>query len=180
MSGEESRELQKALGKMELGFKLARKILLVLLIVFIITWLILLVLSVIDTVSSGLMHANVSGTVYLFLSGVLAIGAIVYAYRILSDIIVGESPFTNRLVKHLRVTGIFFLLFAIAESLLSVGFYFASEVPIFNIYMSGNQATDSFIIHINVSALIIAFIFFAFSAIFKYGVLLQEHSDETL
>lgn len=97
----------------------------------------------------------------------------------LLDVIRGDSPFTMRQVKRFRIAGILFIVVAfvelvfpadfIAESLLSEGGMLS-----FSAESSGDSPS------LNMATLLFALASFCMSFIFKYGVLLQQDSDDTV
>lgn len=94
-----------------------------------------------------------------------------------SDVVKGNSPFTMLQVKRLRIIASVLLIYALLDAvmtnapmLLQANGVLAGYAP-----MGGNA-----IVAFNFAPLVAAAVVFAFSFVFKYGVLLQEFSDETL
>lgn len=97
--------------------------------------------------------------------------------RMFSSVAKGESPFAMIQVKRLRIIAGLLLLYGVLEIIVSI------NAPLLEIsgMNSGYASTNNnAIIPINLVPFIASFIIFAFSFVFKYGVLLQEFSDETL
>lgn len=92
----------------------------------------------------------------------------------------GETPFTLKQVKRLRILGTSFLVFELVETLMSTFFFFHTEFAgqDFGVIM-GNAVSGSFI-QVNPAAILAAFACFGLAIMFKYGILLQELSDDTL
>lgn len=120
-----------------------------------------------DSIQLGfyLVFGLIVGTIFILL------------IRIFSDAIRGEAPFTMAQVKRLRLIALMLVIYAIVDT-----FVTASNL----VYQSGgfesgfaitNQNT---VFAMNFGPIVTAAAIFAFSFVFKYGVLLQEFSDETL
>ncbi len=96
---------------------------------------------------------------------------------IFSDVAKGESPFAMIQVKRLRLISMALLLYAVFDVVIA---YNSALMQIggFNTgYITTNGNT---IVPVNLAPFIAAAVVYAFSFVFKYGVLLQEFSDETL
>lgn len=111
----------------------------------------------------------------LLLAALFKTGAVVFL-----DVSRGDSPFTLVQAYRLRRSSVIVLLYAAFEALLSPGFMAILELNGFEIGYSLVDHSTDFSISVNVGALILAAVLFSLSLIFKYGVLLQEFSDETL
>lgn len=103
--------------------------------------------------------------------------------RMLGDISEGRTPFTLQNAKRLLFLALILLLYALLEMLLvtvdsqfilSVGEH-SIEVGSFIRDLASNSGTT-----LNLFPLLMSAMFFALSYVFKYGVLLQQESDETL
>lgn len=101
----------------------------------------------------------------------------------LGDISEGRTPFTLQNAKRLLFLALILLLYAVLEMLLatvdsqfilSVGEH-SIEVGSFIRDLASNSGTT-----LNLFPLLMSAMFFALSYVFKYGVLLQQESDETL
>lgn len=110
-------------------------------------------------------------TYLLHCAVVLLIGLILV--RVFSDSARGESPFTLMQVKRLRITAALLILYTVAEFAVSLGasFMIASGSAI---------GQGGSVVTLDAAPIVAAAVIFAFSFVFKYGVLLQELSDETL
>lgn len=89
--------------------------------------------------------------------------------RIFSDVSKGCSPFTMIQVRRLRLMAISLVVYSVLE----FGITYCSSFLQY-------EAIGSSVATINLFTIIAAAVVFAFSFVFKYGVLLQEFSDETL
>lgn len=89
----------------------------------------------------------------------------------------GDSPFSMVQVKRLRIIAVLLLIYAALESVNAVNVGLMQFDGINSGYIS---ASESAIVAVNFAPIIAAAVIFAFSYVFKYGVLLQEFSDETL
>lgn len=103
--------------------------------------------------------------------------------KMLSDISEDRTPFTLRNANRLLFLALILLMYAIFEALLaSVDSQFvliagndSIEVGNFIRDFASNSGTT-----LNLFPLLMSAMFFALSYVFKYGVLLQQESDETL
>lgn len=103
--------------------------------------------------------------------------------RILNDISKNRTPFTLQNANRLLLLALVLLLYAVFEALLtSVDSQFVMslgsnsiEVGILSRDLASNSGTT-----LNLFPLLMSAMFFALSYVFKYGVLLQQESDETL
>ncbi|MEG0016407.1 MAG: hypothetical protein RR747_07480, partial [Gordonibacter sp.] len=89
----------------------------------------------------------------------------------------GESPFVMAQVKRLRIVAGLLLVYAVIDSAVSFNTTLIQYGAMNYGYVSTN---DSAIIAINFTPFAAAAVIFAFSFVFKYGVLLQEFSDDTV
>lgn len=94
-----------------------------------------------------------------------------------SDASKGESPFTMAQVRRLRLISAMLVLYVIVDSVASLGIPFTQVNSVDLGYAS---VTGNTIIPINFAPIIAAAVVFAFSFVFKYGVLLQEFSDDAI
>ncbi|MEG2025961.1 MAG: hypothetical protein RRZ85_10490 [Gordonibacter sp.] len=112
----------------------------------------------------------------------LAYGAIVVMMfvslnGIFSDVAKGNSPFAMIQVKRLRSISAALLLYAIFDIVIA----YNSAIMQFGGFNTGYiTASGNAIVPINLATFIAAAVVFAFSFVFKYGVLLQEFSDDTI
>ncbi|WP_114600999.1 hypothetical protein [Gordonibacter sp. 28C] len=112
-----------------------------------------------------------------FLHGLVVASLLIVFIRIFSSAAKGESPFVMGQIRRLRIVAALLLAYAIVDSAVS----FNNTLIQFDAMNYGYISTgDSAIVAINFTPFAAAAIVFAFSFVFKYGVLLQEFSDETL
>ncbi len=103
--------------------------------------------------------------------------------KILSDISASRTPFTLRNASLLQQLALILLVYTALETLLAaIGSQFAFSAESNFIQVGGlvrdflsNTGTT-----LNLFPLLMSAMFFALSYVFKYGVLLQQESDETL
>ena len=79
-------------------------------------------------------------------------------------------------VKRLRIIAVLLLLYAVLD-MVATNAMAVMQIDVIN---SGYISTNSAIVTVNFTPFIAAAVVYAFSFVFKYGVLLQEFSDETL
>ena len=103
--------------------------------------------------------------------------------KMLSDISQNRTPFTLINAKRLLALALILLLYAILETLLaSVDSQFILSVNDNSIEVGNfmRDITSDSGTTLNLFPLLMSAMFFALSYVFKYGVLLQQESDETL
>lgn len=96
--------------------------------------------------------------------------------NIFSNTAKGETPFAMSQVKRLRIIAVLLLLYAVLD-MVATNAMAVMQIDVIN---SGYISTNSAIVTVNFTPFIAAAVVYAFSFVFKYGVLLQEFSDETL
>ena len=95
---------------------------------------------------------------------------------LLHDIALGKTPFSLKQARRIRVIGWMFILYAFCDSITNFSLI-ASPV---GQTAAGFAHEDAPAFGVNLTAIGLAAVFFCFSAIFKYGSLLQEVSDDTI
>ncbi len=149
-------------------------------LVFIVFWLIAAGIMIYPLIGPDSNSSGYSSFLapFLFIGQGVSIAAMLIVFiKILSDVSKGESPFTMMQVKRLRMIAGLLLLYGFLDFAVSLNTAAAqlSGLDAGYISVSGNA-----IVFLNFSPLIAAAVVFAFSFVFKYGVLLQELSDDTL
>ena len=174
-------ESSKSLLKINRVCKFINLVFKLILFVFSIYWLIAIGAMVFESTSFEKTQ-QISGVsafqILLYaLHGVVIALLIILLICIFSDATKGESPFTMSQVKRLRMIAGLLLAYAILDFLITQNNALLNYGQLDAGYIS---TSDSSIIQVNFGPLILAGAVFAFSFVFKYGVLLQEFSDETL
>lgn len=117
--------------------------------------------------------------VYTILHGTMICAIFTLIILGLSDVMKGHSPFTDKQVRRLVVAGFLFLAIALVELVFPLDMSWnlagGSEAHIML-----DASTISAGTNVNVAALLFAFASFCLSAIFKYGIILQKLSDDTV
>ena len=111
---------------------------------------------------------TVESFILYVLGGIAMAVVFVMLIRLFSDASEGRSPFTMAQVKRLRVIATALAGYSIVEFMMT----FSS--PLVAGKMEASTPT------LNLFPIVAAAVVFAFSFVFKYGVLLQEFSDDTL
>lgn len=96
---------------------------------------------------------------------------------VLGDVAKGRTPFTARQVSRLRFLALVLLAFVVFDAVRSAGVLASAEWG--DIYAGVSNDVRTFI-HINMFALFMAVLCGCLSFVFKYGILLQEVSDDTV
>ncbi|MCL1799121.1 MAG: hypothetical protein FWG23_05235 [Eggerthellaceae bacterium] len=180
MVNEETLKLQNSVMRMEKTCRIIKTLCLICLAGFVLVWSLVVCFFVVECVQAGFAPLNLVDIVFFIMFGVLVCLSLIIAIRAFSDVIAGESPFTLKQAKRLRTLGTVFLLLAVAEALLSVLFgplSYGAELP--GGGLIGLVTVESSMISVNLSMLIVAVMCYGFAVIFKYGILLQQLSDDT-
>lgn len=176
--GSETRTSLERINKVCKGISIVLKIVFFVICIFWLFSAFSLILSFVNSLGTG--EASVSGIVPVFLHiarGIIIVTLFVALMSLFSEAAKGESPFTLKQAKRLRMTAYILVVYGILEVLLSAN----AAVLYYEGINSGFVSADSSaIIAVNFAPFIAAAVVFAFSFVFQYGVLLQEFSDETL
>lgn len=122
--------------------------------------------------------SNTGILVSIFIGGILLAVPLKVGSIILKDISKGASPFTVAQANRVRMVAIIFLIYAIFDFLWSPD---AVARFIFGHVSLGSWSADNpFTLHLNMGLITAAVLFYSISVVFRYGVLLQNLSDETV
>lgn len=116
--------------------------------------------------------------VYVILHGLTVCAVFLLAILGLTDVVRGHSPFTAKQARRLMIAGCVFLAIAIIELAFPVDL--SIELASSTSDLIELDATTSSASNVGVAALLFSFASFCLSAIFKYGIILQKLSDETV
>lgn len=181
MLNEDALETQESISRINKVCKLINVVFKVILVIFCAYWVVAIVGMIFGaanndssqqlagTIFFQILLFSTHGVVIAFLIGVLI--------AIFSDASKGESPFTFIQVKRLRWIAGLLLIYAVLDFLITQNNALLSYSGMDSGYIS---TSDISIIQVNLGPLIAAGAVYAFSFVFKYGVLLQEFSGETL
>ena len=149
----------------------------VILFVYAVYWTVALFNMVTSFVSIDGGSQNIISVVLHLLHGLTIASLLLLFSSIFADTKRGRSPFGMSQVKRLRIIAGLLLLYSIVDfgvTLNTISFQSGS-------LSSGYVSTNSNVITpINLAPIFGAAVTFAFSFVFKYGILLQEFTDETL
>lgn len=149
-------------------------------LVFVVFWLIAAGLMIYPLISPDQHNSGYLSFLapLLFIGQGVSIAAMLIVFiKILSDVSKGESPFTMMQVKRLRTIAGLLLLYGVLDFAVSLN---TAAVQLSGLDAGYISVSGNAIVFLNLSPLIAAAVVFAFSFVFKYGVLLQELSDDTL
>lgn len=150
-------------------------------LVFCILWVFATCLIIYSLIESGQFFSDFGASIFRIVLYVIYAVIIVSLFAcilgLFSDVAKGESPFSMRQVKRLRLISCVLVAYTICDYLISWNSLVFQVAGVETGYIS---TTGNSIMPINVGPLIAAAVVFAFSFVFKYGVLLQEFSDDTL
>lgn len=180
MLQQEMREAEQSLNKTKEVCKLINLVTKIVFVIFCFYWLSVLIMVVFgESFSKGtldLASVNIFQLALYIAHGLVIAFLLVIFAGIFGGVAKGESPFTMLQVKKLRLIAVLLLIYA----LLDIAVASNSSLLQFNGVNSGYVPTgDNTIIPINLVPIFGAAVVYAFSFVFKYGVLLQEFSDET-
>ena len=146
-------------------------------VIFCLWWLVSSILLAVSIVDPSLLvtidNVDILGLSVYIIDGIIIAIIFIVIIKMFSDPAKGESPFIMAQVGRLRLISLMLVLYAIMDSLVS---YSASSLYFNN---SGLSMSDPFLT-INFAPIVAAAIVYVFSFVFKYGVLLQEFSDESV
>lgn len=184
MISEDLVEVQVTLERIKKFCKVAGIVLNIVFILVVAYWLILLLVafaSLFIDIDLSLVTTDTPALIIpLACSGFLLASLFKIGATVFLDVSHGESPFTLIQAKRLKWLSVIVVLYVFLEALLSPGFMAVLQLNGFDVGYSLVDYGANPSISINVGALFVAVVFFSLSLVFKYGVLLQEFSDETL
>lgn len=178
---EYTNETTTSLNKTQRVCKLMRTAMMVLFAVFCFGWAVS-----IGSIALALIAPDAFGSVsnigpiallLCFIYGAIAAIMFIVFIGMFTAVAKGESPFTLAQVKRLQIIAAMLVLYACVDTCVSAMVPFL-QIGIFS--LGYTSTSDSMVIPINLTPIIAAAVILAFSFVFKYGVLLQEFSDETI
>lgn len=120
---------------------------------------------------------SLSSLIVYILHGLIVLVICFSLIKIFSDSAKGESPFTMIQVKRLRIIAAMLVLYSVTEFAVSFG---AAFMKVDGLGFGYAALNSNPMVTYNLAPIIAAIALLAFSSVFKYGVLLQEFSDETI
>ena len=180
MSDDETKVLHTSIAKMKLYCKAIRIVCFVSLIVFISILAVLIGLQIYEHINGSVDEAGIKEIIYQIVFGLLVCFVLIVTLRALSDIVAGNSPFSMAQVRRLRLIGVALVLFALVESFLSIPLFFSTDIAGQFIAVVSENGSVAPIIKVNLTAIIASLACFGLAIICKYGILLQEISDDTV
>ena len=180
MSDDDIKELSNSITKLKLMCKVIQMVCLVCLIGFVTLWLLISGLQVFEIINGVQNGINIGDVLYQILVGIMVCILLIVTLRVFSDIVAGETPFTMKQVRRLRIAGTVLIAFSLIDTLISASFYFITDIAGQYSGVIASSGIDSSFIHIDLTSIIAALACYGLALIFKYGILLQELSDDTL
>lgn len=178
-------EAEKSLVRLKKASRVISVVSRILLCIFCIGWAILTcifaVLFFAPEIIPEAQPIGIGPLLLCFLFGLLVVASLRIAMLIFGDVAKGESPFTKRQVRRIRLVAIIFLVYVVAEMIFPT-----SAVPVVQGealqvgYHVSAASSDVPVLNVNFGMLSAAVIFYCLSLVFEYGTLLQRLSDETL
>ncbi len=176
---EEEKQARVSIGKIKKVCRVLDMLMKVIFVILTICWFFSLgsmLLSIANPNFFSTSSASLMDIVLCVFFGV-TIAAMFFVFAgMFSDVAKEESPFTLK-VKRLRIIATLLAVYAIIDIAASYNSAFLQLSTINAGYVSTN---GSAIMKIDFAPFVASAVVFAFSFVFKYGVLLQEFSDETL
>lgn len=181
MVNEEAVVTERSLSKIKKVCKFIGYAMKIILVLFCISWVAVAAIMISTIVGfsgqNGIETIDVSNLLLFLAYGVVFGVTIVVLTKVFSDTARGETPFAMIQVKRLRLIALMLIIYA-ALDIFTVSNTASLQ---FNGVDSGFISTnENSFLAVNFTPIIAAAVLFAFSFVFKYGVLLQELSDETL
>lgn len=182
MPNEDTRELLQALDKVKVSCRKIKTYCKVSLVLFVIAWTFLISLIVLGlTLLKIPLPLTAKDIIDSLLGTLLAGTTLIIAYRIFADIVKLETPFTEKQVRRLRFLGRVILIYSAADVINSLVFYTIAMRDYFDFYVYHPDAPMPIMtMNTNVYMVLAGLACYAFAVIFKYGLLLQQLSDDTL
>lgn len=131
-------------------------------------------------ISGGGLGANIFNLMLHIARGAVVLVLYLLLLSMFNDAILGEPPFTMKQVRRLKTASLALIFYAILGVILGCCSALLQMNGFSSGYVSSFGESDNVIMSIDLAPFITAAVVFAFSYVFKYGVLLQELSDETL
>lgn len=184
MVDNEIEETERSLVRLKKASKVISVVFRILFYIYCLVWLALVVLFSVLTFSPELVPSAQSIDVIPLLScllfGFLIAALLRVATLIFADVAKGESPFSHRQIKRIRIAALVFLVYVVAEMLIPSGGTTIVPEGDWHVAYSVSEEPSASVVDLNFGMLGAAVIFYCLSLVFEYGTLLQRLSDETL
>lgn len=174
-------EARESLSKLRTLCKRISVVLIIALVILCISWLFAISSMVISQISRETVNVRNDLTtlniaMYL-VHAIIIVALFSILVRIFFSAAKGESPFTMNQVRRLRMISALLLAYALVD----LGISCNNTLIQLDLMNYGYVSTsDSAIVPLNLGPFLAAAVVFAFSFVFKYGVLLQEFSDDVI
>lgn len=146
-------------------------------VLFCIYWLIVIGSTVYAYGANTTDKPNLISFFLYFAHGIVLALLLLTFIGIFSDVVKGKPPFAMPQVKRLRIIAGLLVVYAVIDFAVTAN---ATLFQYDNLVSGYISTTGNEIIPINLAPIFGAAVVFAFSFVFKYGILLQELSDETI
>ena len=185
MTTEEYTKTEASLNRLKKSAKAIRVFFKVIFVLFCIVWVMLVALFGFlsffpEIVSPDAESAGAVPFILCIVFGLLIAVFLRQAIHFLSDIEKGESPFSMRQVRRIRVVALIFMVYVVVEAVFSIGQTTLVESGSLMVKYSVTSVNSNPTLSINFGMLSAAAILYCLSLVFEYGTLLQQLSDETL
>ena len=120
-----------------------------------------------------------SSLVILSLSGLITAAFLAVLSKMFSRVAKGTTPFSMEQVKRLRILAVLLVIFFVVEIATSFVSMQLQQIGVDTGFFITGAEVNSFIT-VDFSSLLFSAVFLALSFVFKYGVLLQSLSDDTV
>lgn len=184
MAIDEASDTERALNRLKKTGRFLSTGFRIIFVVYCIIWIALAGLFFLVAFFPDVVPGSGSGGLQPFilcvLFGLLIAGLLRIAVLIFDDVSKGESPFSIRQVKRIRLAAILFLAYVVLEMIFPSGQSSLVQQGDFQVNYWVADRSEHTSIQINFGMLGAAIIFYCLSLVFEYGTLLQQLSDETL
>jgi len=115
------------------------------------------------------------------LSTSLSLIILLVAHRMFSEIVSKQTPFTNRQVKRLRFLGRSILIYSVVDLLIGLAFYAIELANYYDFFVyHPGDVPPVLISNTNAYVILAGLACYGLAVVFRYGMLLQQLSDDTL
>lgn len=180
MIGDEIRHLERSFEKIKKICVVIRFVCAAMLVVLPVAWCVLILILFPGIIGDGLDAGEAVRLTYIIVAFVLVETFTYIVFKIFLDIVRGETPFTLKQITRIKVAALLVFVFALVDMVISSSFSFSGELLGLDLVFDHAGSSDSNTININLGLVLMSVGLYCVSAIFEYGVLLQQISDETL
>lgn len=144
----------------------------------VVVYLAFLIIATVGSIE-GVSRGAGTEIVYTVASGFFTLLILWNLTRLFDEVVKSDEPFSEFQADRLRSIAVVALAYVVLDFLVSFGFMY-SPMPEIGFGMVANDGIAEPTINLNIGMLAFSAIMYSLSAIFRYAVLLQQLSDETV